>query len=140
MALRFASEGEPTRCPSMMEGDHPCGEGIEIDARGLNLLNGPGDAPAGIPGLWAAEVTNGTLNGKPGTAWLLDAEDVGIGGENGRGGYCIDVCRLIDVAGEIAGGGGRGGSSSPNETPRARSLASLSSSTYFFQAASGEQC
>jgi hypothetical protein len=29
----------------------------------------------------------GDGNGKPGIAWLLDAEEVGIGGEKGSGGY-----------------------------------------------------
>lgn len=115
-------------------GDHPCGDGIEMEARGLNLWwpNGPGEAPAGIPGLWAPEGTNWPGNGNPGIAWLLDAEEVGNGGENGSGGYCaIDGCRLIVDTGEIDG---RGGSSSPNETPSARSLASFSSSTYLFHA------
>ena len=57
----------------------------------------------------------------------LDADDVGIGGENGSGGYCVtEAWRLMaDVAGEIDGGGA--GSSSPIDTPRARSLASMSS-------------
>jgi hypothetical protein len=73
------------------------------------------------------------VKGNPGTAWLLDAEEVGTGGENGRGGYgAIDGCLLAVDAGEIDG---RGGSSSPNETPNARSFASFSSSTYFFHAA-----
>ena len=81
-----------------------------------------------MPGLCVADVTNGLGKGNPGIAWLLDADEGGIGGENGRGGYCA-----IEVdAGEIDGGGG---SSSPNETPRARSFASLSSSTYLFHAA-----
>jgi hypothetical protein len=58
-----------------------------MEARGLNLTpNGMGDAPAGIPGLWVADVGNGGGNGNPTTAWLLDAEDVGMGGEKGSGG------------------------------------------------------
>lgn len=106
---------------------------MEIDARGLNLTpNGTGDAPAGMPGLWEVVVTNWLGNGNPGKAWLLDAEDVGIGGENGNGGYgAADGCRLSVETGEIDGGGG---SSSPNETPRARSFASFNSSTYLFHA------
>jgi hypothetical protein len=62
--------------------------------------------------------------------WLLDADEVGNGGEKGNGGYCIDcieVWRLmLDAAGEIVGAG----SSSPEVTPNARSLASDSSLTY----------
>ena len=59
--------------------------------------------------------------------WLLAAEEVGSGGEKGNGGYCIEVRRLtFDTAGEMVGAV----SSSPRETPRARSLASLSSPTY----------
>lgn len=61
--------------------------------------------------------------------WLLAADDVGIGGENGNGGYCIDVLRLM-FGFEIADVGTGMGSSSPNDTPRARSLASESSRTY----------
>lgn len=61
--------------------------------------------------------------------WLLEADDVGKGGENGRGGYCIEACLLIfDTAGDFVGGGG--GSSSPKDTPSARSLASWSPATY----------
>lgn len=107
---------------------------MEIELRGLNLAaKGPGEAPAVMPWLWMADVTNGLAKGNPGIAWLLDAEEVGTGGENGSGGYCaIDGCLLVVDAGEIEGGGG---SSSPNETPRARSLASFNSSTYFFHAA-----
>ena len=114
-------------------GDQACGDGIEMDARGLNLWpKGPGDAPVGIPGLCVADVTNWPGNGNPGIAWLLEAEEVGIGGENGSGGYCaIDGCLLVVDPGEIDGGGG---SSSPNETPSARSFASFNSSTYLFQA------
>lgn len=65
--------------------------------------------------------------------WLLEAEDVGIGGENGSDdGKCvIDACRLMVEPGETDGGGG---SSFPKETPSALSLASCSSSTYLFQA------
>jgi len=56
--------------------------------------------------------------------WLLAAEEVGSGGEKGNGGYCIEVRRLtFDTAGEMVGAGS-------SSTPRARSLASLSSSTY----------
>lgn len=55
--------------------------------------------------------------------WLLEADEVGRGGEKGNGGYCTDGCRLRSVVtGEMDGGGA--GSSSPNETPRALSLAS----------------
>lgn len=70
----------------------------------------------------------------------LEAEDVGIGGEKGRGGYCVIVARRlrpcgwgeVDEGGRGAGGGG--GSSSASETPSALSLASVNSSTYLFQA------
>ena len=59
---------------------------------------------------------------------LLPAEEVGIGGEKGNGGYWLEFCRLGFVpTGEIEGGGA--GSSSPNDTPSALSLASLSSLT-----------
>jgi hypothetical protein len=136
IALRLASEGDPTRCPCCIIscGDHACGDETEIEARGLYLAPyGPGEAPAGMPGLCEADVTNWPGNGNPGIAWLLDAEEVGTGGENGSGGYCaIDACLLIVDAGEIEAGGG---SSSPNETPRARSFASFNSSTYLFHAA-----
>lgn len=136
MAPRLASEGEPPRCPccNIICGDHARGDETEIDARGLYLApNGPGEAPAGIPGLCEADVTNWPGKGNPGTAWLLAADEVGIGGENGSGGYCaaLDGCLLFAEAGEMDG---RGGSSSPNETPSARSFASLSSSTYRFHA------
>jgi hypothetical protein len=67
----------------------------------------------------------GAGNGKPGIAWLLDAEEVGIGGENGSGGYCAEGMRdgCEDIEGAISG------SSPPNETPRALSLASCNSLT-----------
>lgn len=132
MVLRFVSEGELIWCLSMMEGDYLCGEGIEIDVWGLNLLNGFGDVLVGIFGFWVVEVMNGMLNGKLGIVWLFDVEDVGIGGENGRGGYCIDVCWFIDVVGEIVGGGGRGGFLLLNEMFRVWSLVLLSLLMYFF--------
>jgi len=136
MALRLASEGDPTLWPCNISwGDHPWGDGIAMDARGLCLAeNDTGDMPAGMPGLGAPDIPKGPGKGKPGVAWLLDAEEVGIGGEKGSGGYWCDGCRLIEVAGDIAGGGGGTGSSSPNETPNALSFASFNSSTYFFQA------
>lgn len=119
--------------------DQPCGcgeswhgelvAGNEIDCRGLNFPgapNGTGDTPVGIPGLDEAG-RNWFENGYPGRAWLLDADDVGIGGEKGSDGYCTDACR----EGLVVGGDtdGSGGSSSAKDTPRARSLASWSSST-----------
>ena len=107
---------------------------MEIDARGLYFpANEAGEAVAWTPGLTAPVVPNGPGNGNPGIPCALEADDVGRGGENGSWGKCVtDACLLIVDAGEIDG---IGGSSSPNETPRARSLASFSSSTYFFQAA-----
>ena len=55
-----------------------------MEARGLNLPGkGAGDAVPVIPGLCVPEPLN--WKGKPGI-WLLEAEDVGIGGEKGRGG------------------------------------------------------
>lgn len=67
----------------------------------------------------------------------LEADDVGIGGEKGNGGYCMIVARLLRGAcegfGEMDAAEG-GGSSSASDTPRALSLASVNSSTYLFQA------
>jgi len=58
---------------------------------------------------------------------LLVADEVGSGGENGNGGYCvIDACLLISEPGEMEGGGG--GSSSPIDTPSARNFSSINSS------------
>lgn len=77
--------------------------------------------------LWLVEIP-GMIVGEKGLPlcdkWLLAADAEGIGGENGNGGYCIEACRLIfDTAGDTTG------SSSPKETPKARSLASASSLT-----------
>lgn len=56
-----------------------------MDARGLNFpANDAGEALAGMPGLPA--VAKGDGNGKLPIACALEAEDVGSGGENGRGG------------------------------------------------------
>lgn len=56
--------------------------------------------------------------------WVLAAEAVGNGGENGRAGYCVDDCRdMFGMAGDTTG------SSSPKDTPKARSFASASSCT-----------
>ena len=101
-----------------------------MDCRVLNLPwtpKGTGEAPAGKPGLWvdAAPGMKGAGNGKPGIAWLLDAEEVGIGGENGSGGYWAEGMR--DGCDDIEGAAS--GSSPPNETPRALSLASCNSLT-----------
>lgn len=67
----------------------------------------------------------------------LEADDVGMGGEKGNGGYCVIVARLLRGAcerlGEMDAAEG-GGSSSASDTPRALSLASVNSSTYLFQA------
>ena len=99
-----------------------------MDWRALNLLcpNGTGDAPAGMPGLWAAGALKCPGKGKPIAAWLLEADDVGIGGEKGNAGYWAEGCLLGP---EVGGEGGAGGSSSAKETPSARSLASCSSFT-----------
>lgn len=60
-----------------------------------------------------------------------------MGGEKGNGGYCVIVARLLRGAceglGEMDAAEGAG-SSSASDTPRALSLASVNSSTYFFQA------
>lgn len=56
------------------------------------------------------------------------ADEGGIGGEKGSGGYWFEFWRLrLVAAGDMEGGGA--GSSSPNDTPRALSLASFSSLT-----------
>jgi hypothetical protein len=69
---------------------------MEIEARGLYLpiwgaLNDTGDATEGIPGLCVAEDPlpdkKGAWKGNPGCCELAPAEDVGIGGEKGSGGY-----------------------------------------------------
>ena len=108
---------------------------MEIDARLLNFwwkdggLNEAGDAAEVIPGLCAAEVPlkKGAPKGNP-CGTLLPADEVGIGGEKGSGGYWFEFCRLgLVPAGDMEGGGA--GSSSPNDTPSALSLASLSSLT-----------
>lgn len=64
---------------------------------------------------------------------MLEAEEVGSGGENGNDdGQCVmEGWRLMVDPGDTDGGGG---SSSPKETPNALSFASWSSSTYFFHA------
>ena len=59
--------------------------------------------------------------------WLLEADEVGSGGENGNGGYCMEACRLIL---ETAGDAVEAGPSLPRVTPNARSLASDNSLTY----------
>jgi hypothetical protein len=146
--LKFRIEGEPPRlsccCRSMSRGENPCGEGcpekwngssfgeIEMDARGLNLPCRPakdsGEATDGTVGLCVAEVPWKTPGkGKP--CWPpLAVEPVGIGGEKGNGGYCIDALLFsVDRAGEIDGASA--GSSSPKETPSALSLASCNSLT-----------
>ena len=127
----LASAGEPSL--SIIWGDQPRGDGIEMDARGLYLpAKDTGEATLGMAGLCEAEEPKGPGKANLGAAWLLEAEEVGIGGEKGSGGYCVtDACLLMVDAGEMDGGGG---SSSPNDTPRARSFASLSSSTYLCQA------
>ena len=52
MVARLASDGDPARWPCCIMScwDQAFGEGIEIDARGLNL-KGAGDGPADMPGL-----------------------------------------------------------------------------------------
>ena len=49
-----------------------------------------GEAVDGMPGLWAAEDakpgTNCAGNGNAWAAWLLEADEVGTGGEKGSGG------------------------------------------------------
>ena len=59
------------------------GEEIDIEARGLYLTAGNpvGDATDGMPGLCIPE--KGPGNGKPFCAWLLDADEAGMGGEKG---------------------------------------------------------
>lgn len=97
MPLRFMCEGEsiPLR-PCMF--CHGCGDccknwkgecvaGREIDWRGLYFPGTPkglGEAPLGKPGLCEA---NWPGNGNAERPWLLEADDVGSGGENGSGGY-----------------------------------------------------
>jgi hypothetical protein len=103
---------------------------MEMDARGLYFANETGEETLDIPGLWVLGAMNCPGKESPCTAWLLEADEVGKGGENGSGGYC-DAWRLIEEDGEIEGGGW---SSSPPETPRARSWASCNSATYFSQA------
>jgi hypothetical protein len=61
---------------------------MEIDARGLYFPGGKpvGDATDGMPGLWTPEEPgrNGAVKGNPFEAWLLEADEVGIGGEKGN--------------------------------------------------------
>ncbi len=108
-----------------------------MDARELCIpgtergLNEAGESTEGRAGLCAAEdpllAMNGGMKGNP-CGTLLLAEEVGIGGEKGSGGYWLEFCRLRLVpTGEMEDGGA--GSPWPNDTPSALSLASLSSLT-----------
>ena len=88
MALRLASEGEPMRCPCcgiIICGDQPCGDGIDIEARGLYLDVNEGGMP-GRAGLPVPDDGPRPWKGKPGRPPPLAAEDVGSGGEKGSGG------------------------------------------------------
>jgi hypothetical protein len=91
-------------------------------------LNERGEATEGTVGLWVADVPwNAPGKGNP-CGPALVADEVGIGGEKGKGGYWFGVCLLkFEGAGEIDGGGA--GSSSPKDTPSALSLASFNSLT-----------
>lgn len=88
-------------------------------------MNPVGDATAGMPGLCTADEPGkyGAPKGKPLEGWLLEAEEVGIGGEKGKddGKFEIEGWRLMLEPGEMDGGGG---GSSLEETPSALSFAS----------------
>jgi hypothetical protein len=91
--------GSIAGCPHAGDWNGEAVAGNEIDCRGLNF---PGTAPKGpgeedIPGLREVPPSPGTNcagNGKPGSPWLLEADEVGRGGEKGSGGYCADACLL----------------------------------------------
>lgn len=98
MPLKFARDGESPLdkfCKIPAWFGHPCicwkGEfpaGSEIDWRGLNLLgmlaNGIGDV---IPGLWVVEVALDSSCDWKANPGLLEADEVGMGGEKGNAGY-----------------------------------------------------
>jgi len=89
--------------------------GIEIDWRGLYFPGGiakeTGETVDGMPGLVTADPRPPGMKGAGNGKWLLEAEDGGIGGENGCPGSWLDGIRLVvDVTGETDGRGG--GSSS----------------------------
>lgn len=84
---------------------------MEIDARELNLpgtgwLKETGEATVGIAGLCEADDPpgrNGVENGKP-CGPLLAADDVGNGGENGKGENWFEACRLmLEATGDTDG-------------------------------------
>lgn len=78
---------EPCRTPGKLfqpwNGELPAGN--ERDWRALNLpgAGGTGDEPL----LELAERNCAVEKGKPARTWLLEAEEVGTGGENGFEGY-----------------------------------------------------
>lgn len=101
---------------------------MEIDCRGLNFAGWPkGEVADWMPGLVTED--DRPLGPKGAAAngnGLLEAEDVGRGGEKGCPGWWLD-CIWLALEGETDGRGL--GSSSWLDTPRARSFASLRSST-----------
>jgi hypothetical protein len=137
------SEGEARLWPIGPDGGQPCGDwiwngdgftcdGIEMDWRtpakrawACGPANGGigGEAVDGTPALGPAE-ENGPGNGK---GALPDVGVADMGGEKGMLGKPPEDCLLMFAA--AAGCEGAARSSPPRVTPRARSFASLSSSS-----------